>query len=90
MNEYNHKKVDKKWQDYWEENKSFQAVDFRKKKNSIVLLNFPIRQVMVSMLGIPDPTPLLISLHEKREWRATMFCIQLDLTALGFRLKIMP
>ena len=41
MNEYNHKKVDKKWQDYWEENKTFQAVDFSDKEKFYCLVEFP-------------------------------------------------
>ena len=41
MIEYDHKKVDKKWQDYWEENKTFQAVDFSDKEKFYCLVEFP-------------------------------------------------
>ena len=41
MNEYDHKIVDKKWQEYWEENKTFQAIDFSDKEKFYCLVEFP-------------------------------------------------
>ena len=41
MKEYNHKIIDKKWQEYWEENKTFQAVDFSDKEKFYCLVEFP-------------------------------------------------
>ncbi len=41
MQNYNHKKIDKKWQDYWEANKTFQAVDFSDKEKFYCLVEFP-------------------------------------------------
>jgi len=41
MKEFDHKKIDKKWQDYWEENKTFQAVDFSDKEKFYCLVEFP-------------------------------------------------
>jgi len=41
MKEFDHKTIDKKWQDYWEENKTFQAVDFSEKEKFYCLVEFP-------------------------------------------------
>ena len=41
MIEYDHKIVDKKWQKYWEENKTFQAIDFSDKEKFYCLVEFP-------------------------------------------------
>ncbi|MCH7614106.1 MAG: leucine--tRNA ligase, partial [Candidatus Marinimicrobia bacterium] len=38
---YNHKEIDKKWQAYWEKNKTFKAVDFSDKKKFYCLVEFP-------------------------------------------------
>ncbi|MCH8011091.1 MAG: class I tRNA ligase family protein [Candidatus Marinimicrobia bacterium] len=39
--QYNHKEIDKKWQAYWEKNKTFKAVDFSDKKKFYCLVEFP-------------------------------------------------
>ncbi len=39
--EYNHKIIEKKWQDHWFENKRFQAIDFDKKPKYYSLVEFP-------------------------------------------------
>lgn len=41
MEEYNHQKIEKKWQRFWEEEKIFQAKDSSKKKKFYVLDMFP-------------------------------------------------
>ncbi len=41
MKEFDHKIIDKKWQEYWEENKTFQAVDFSNKEKFYCLVEFP-------------------------------------------------
>ena len=41
MIEFDHKIIDKKWQNYWEENKTFQAVDFSDKEKFYCLVEFP-------------------------------------------------
>ncbi|NHZ84419.1 MAG: leucine--tRNA ligase [Planctomycetia bacterium] len=41
MKAFDHKIIDKKWQDYWEDNKTFQAVDFSKKEKFYCLVEFP-------------------------------------------------
>jgi len=41
MKEYDLRTIDKKWQDYWEENKTFQAIDFSDKEKFYCLVEFP-------------------------------------------------
>lgn len=41
MEKYNHQKIEKKWQKFWEEKKLFKAVDFSKKKKIYLLVEFP-------------------------------------------------
>ncbi|MBR1376344.1 MAG: leucine--tRNA ligase [Bacilli bacterium] len=38
---YNHKKIEEKWQKYWEENESFKAENGSKKKPYYILVEFP-------------------------------------------------
>jgi len=38
---YNHKEIEKKWQDYWYDNKRFEAVDFSEKPKYYALVEFP-------------------------------------------------
>ena len=39
--EYNHKKIEKKWQNYWDEKESFKAVTGDKKEPYYILVEFP-------------------------------------------------
>lgn len=39
--EYDHKKIEKKWQDYWDEKQTFKAVTGDKKKPYYILVEFP-------------------------------------------------
>lgn len=41
MKEYDHKKLEKKWQLFWDKNKTYQAKDFSKKKKFYSLIEFP-------------------------------------------------
>ena len=41
MTKYNPTLIEKKWQDYWEEEKLFQAEDFSKKPKYYILIEFP-------------------------------------------------
>jgi len=41
MKEFNHKIIDKKWQEFWEKNKTFQAIDFSEKEKFYCLVEFP-------------------------------------------------
>ena len=39
--EYNHKQIEKKWQNYWDEHESFKAVTGENKKPYYILVEFP-------------------------------------------------
>jgi leucyl-tRNA synthetase len=39
--EYNHKQIEKKWQDHWYQNKRFEAIDFSEKPKYYSLVEFP-------------------------------------------------
>jgi len=39
--QYNHKEIEKKWQDHWQKNDSFKAEDFSKKTKFYALIEFP-------------------------------------------------
>ncbi len=39
--EYNHKQIEKKWQDHWYDNKRFEAIDFDSKPKYYSLVEFP-------------------------------------------------
>jgi len=41
MKDFDHKIIDKKWQKYWEENKTFQAIDNSEKEKFYCLVEFP-------------------------------------------------
>ena len=41
MEKYDHKAIEQKWQKFWEENKTFTAEDFSKKKKWYTLVEFP-------------------------------------------------
>ncbi len=41
MQNYDHKKIESKWQEIWEKKKLFEAVDFSKKKKQYILVEFP-------------------------------------------------
>ncbi len=41
MKEFDHKLIDKKWQEFWEKNKTFRAVDFSEKEKFYCLVEFP-------------------------------------------------
>ena len=41
MQKYNHSKIEKKWQAYWQKHKTFLAKDFSKKPKKYILVEFP-------------------------------------------------
>lgn len=41
MQKYNHKSIEKKWQQYWQKHKTFFAKDFAKKPKKYILAEFP-------------------------------------------------
>lgn len=59
--EYDFTKIEKKWQDYWERNKTFKTPDFSEKKSFMSLTCFLIRVVRDFMSGIRKDIPRPIS-----------------------------
>ena len=51
---YNHKVVEKKWQDYWEKNQTFKTSTDSKKKNYYVLDMFPFPSGKGLHVGHPE------------------------------------
>ena len=66
MIEYDHKKVEKKWQAYWEKNKTFQAVDFSDKEKFYCLVEFPYPSGDGLHVGHPRSYTALDILARKR------------------------
>ena len=66
MIEYDHKKVEKKWQAYWEKNKTFQAVDFSDKEKFYCLVEFPYPSGNGLHVGHPRSYTALDILARKR------------------------
>lgn len=55
MKEYDHKKIEKKWQTAWEKNKTYQAKDFSKKPKYYSLIEFPYPSGDGLHVGHPRP-----------------------------------
>ena len=52
--EYDFTKIEKKWQDYWERNKTFKTPDFSEKKKLYVLDMFPYPSGAGLHVGHPE------------------------------------
>ena len=64
---FNHLEIEKKWQQYWEKNKTFKTVDNRDKPKFYVLDMFPYPVDRDSMLVTQKATPqpiLLLAINE--------------------------
>ena len=55
--EYNFKEIEKKWQNYWDENKTFKAGTDKSKPKFYGLVEFPILQGRGFMWVTPEATP---------------------------------
>ncbi len=55
MEKYNHKKIEKKWQEKWDKNKPYKAEDFSKKEKSYLLIEFPYPSGDGLHVGHPRP-----------------------------------
>jgi len=63
---YNHSKIEKKWQDYWSKNKTFAATDDLSKKKYYCLIEFPYPSGEGLHVGHPRPYVGLDILANKR------------------------
>ncbi len=67
MEKYNHQTIEKKWQDYWEQNKSFEVKEDKKKKKYYCLIEFPYASGEGLHAGHPRSyTALDIVSHKRR------------------------
>lgn len=67
MAKYDHKKIEKKWQDYWEKQKSFETKEDKKKKKFYNLIEFPYASGDGLHTGHPRSyTALDIVSHKRR------------------------
>jgi leucyl-tRNA synthetase len=55
MEKYNHKKIEKKWQEKWEKDESYKAEDSSKKEKSYILIEFPYPSGDGLHVGHPRP-----------------------------------
>ena len=66
MREYNPSKIEKKWQKFWEENKTFKAQDDNSKKKFYALVEFPYPSGQGLHVGHPRPYTALDIVARKR------------------------
>jgi len=64
--QYNHKKIEKKWQKYWDENKTFEAKDFDSKPKYYCLIEFPYPSGDGLHVGHPRSNTALDIISRKR------------------------
>lgn len=77
---YDFKSIDKKWQSYWEENKTFAAKTGENKKKSFLLIEFPYPSGQGLHVGHPRSYTALDSVARKRrlEGENVLFAIGWD------------
>ena len=66
MDRYNPNSIDKKWQKYWEENKTFKTSDDKSKKRFYALVEFPYPSGQGLHVGHPRPYTALDIVSRKR------------------------
>ena len=77
---YDFKRIDKKWQKYWEDNKTFEAKTGENKKKSFLLIDFPYPSGQGLHVGHPRSYTALDSVARKRrlEGENVLFAIGWD------------
>ncbi len=80
MNKYNPKLIEKKWQKYWEENKTFEVIEDKKKEKFYSLIEFPYPSGEGLHVGHPRPfTAMDVIARKKRmEGKNVLFPIGFD------------
>ena len=66
MDRYNPNSIEKKWQKYWEENKTFKTSDDKSKKRFYALVEFPYPSGQGLHVGHPRPYTALDIVSRKR------------------------
>ena len=91
MNKYDHKPIEKKWQDKWEEAGVFHAsnTDMHKPKY-YALVEFPYPSGQGLHVGHPRSYTALDIVARKRRLQAIMSCIRSAGTRLACRRRTMP
>lgn len=63
---YDHKSIERKWQDYWAEHQSFRAEDFSDKPKFYALIEFPYPSGEGLHAGHPRPYTAMDVVSRKR------------------------
>jgi leucyl-tRNA synthetase len=66
MREYNYTEIEKKWQNYWDENKTFHATEDKNKESFFILVEFPYPSAQGLHIGHPRPYTAMDILARKR------------------------
>ena len=86
---YNFKSIEAKWQNYWDENKSFKALNDTKKEKFYYLIEFPYPSGAGLHVGHVRSYTALDAMARKKEWKDIMCYIQLVGMRLDFLLNNM-
>ena len=85
---YDHKSIERKWQDYWAEHQSFRAEDFSDKPKFYALIEFPYPSGEGLHAGHPRPYTAMDVVSRKRRMEGYNVLLPRAGTRLGCRRKI--
>ena len=80
---YDFKRIDKKWQKYWEDNKTFEAKTGENKKKSFLLIEFPYPSGQGLHVGHPRSYTALDSVARKRRLQGENVLFAIGWDAFG-------
>lgn len=75
---YNFKKIEKKWQKYWEDSNTFKALNNINKPKYYYLIEFPYPSGVGLHVGHVRSYTALDAMARKKEWKDLTYCSQLD------------
>ena len=90
MEKYNFSEIEKKWQKFWEENKTFEVKLDDNKDKFYGLVEFPYPSGAGLHVGHPRSYTAMDIIARKKRMEGKMCCIQLVMTLLVCQQKIMP